>query len=56
MRNGFSYFYCKRKVLADGVSTAPLDIELSPMKPKSGHEIVIDDFDLNLMHLLAEVE
>jgi hypothetical protein len=25
-RAGFSYFYPKRKVLADGVSTAPLDI------------------------------
>lgn len=56
VRNGFSYFYCKRKVLADGVSTEPLDIELCPMKPKSDHEIAIDDFDLNLIHLLAEVE
>ncbi|KAL5019000.1 hypothetical protein ScPMuIL_004722, partial [Solemya velum] len=25
-RNGFTYFYCKRKVLDDGVSTEPLDI------------------------------
>ena len=25
-RTGFSYFYPKRKVLADGVSTAPLEI------------------------------
>jgi hypothetical protein len=25
-RIGFSYFYPKRKVLADGVSTAPLEI------------------------------
>jgi hypothetical protein len=25
-RAGFSYFYPKRKVLADGVSTIPLDI------------------------------
>ena len=25
-RAGFSYFYPKRKVLADGVSTTPLDI------------------------------
>lgn len=40
VRNGFSYFYCKRKVLADGVSTEPLDIELCPMKPKSDHEIM----------------
>lgn len=53
---GFFYFYCKRKVLADDVSTEPLDIELCPMKPKSDHEIAIDYFDLNLIHLLAEVE
>jgi hypothetical protein len=25
-RNGFPYFYCKRKVLADGINTVPLDI------------------------------
>ena len=25
-KNAFSYFYPKRKVLEDGVSTAPLDI------------------------------
>jgi hypothetical protein len=25
---GFSYFYPKRKVLADGVSTTPLDISI----------------------------
>ena len=27
---GFNYFYCKRKVLGDGISTVPLDIELCP--------------------------
>ena len=27
---GFNYFYCKREVLADGISTVPLDITLSP--------------------------
>ena len=27
---GFNYFYCKRKVLEDGISTVPLDIELCP--------------------------
>ena len=31
-RNGFSYFYCKRRVLDDGVSTVPLDLELCPIK------------------------
>lgn len=56
VRNGFSYFYCKRKVLADGVSTEPLDIELCPLKPKMIDDIEIDDFDLNLIHLLEEVE
>ena len=27
---GFNYFYCKREVLSDGVSTRPLNIYLSP--------------------------
>ena len=31
-RNGFSYFYCKRRDLDDGVSTVPLDLELWPIK------------------------
>lgn len=31
-RNGFSYFYCKRRVLNDGVSTVPLNIELCPIR------------------------
>ena len=29
-RSGFSYFYCKRKVLEDGISTEPLTITLRP--------------------------
>lgn len=29
-RNALSYFYCKRRVLEDGIHTAPLDIELCP--------------------------
>ena len=29
-RNGFSYFYCKRKVMNDGILTIPLDITLRP--------------------------
>ena len=29
-RRGFSYFYCKRKVLDDGINTIPLDITLCP--------------------------
>ena len=35
---GFNYFYCKRKVLADGVSTEPLDLVLSPWE-----DLVFDD-------------
>lgn len=31
-RSGFSYFYCKRRVLNDGVSTEPLDITLCPAR------------------------
>jgi len=34
-KNGFSYFYCKRRVLDDGVSTVPLDLELCPIKKDS---------------------
>ena len=29
-RCGFTYFYCKREVLADGINTQPLDIVLAP--------------------------
>ena len=36
-RNGFSYFYCKRRVLDDGMSTIPLDLELCPA-PKETEE------------------
>jgi hypothetical protein len=25
-KSGLSYFYCKRKTLSDGISTAPLDL------------------------------
>ena len=32
-RRGFSYLYCKRKVLNDGIYTVPLDITLSPFSP-----------------------
>ena len=31
---GFNYFYCKRKVLEDGISTVPLDITLTPWSNK----------------------
>ena len=29
-KKGLCYFYCKRRILADGVSTAPLDMVLTP--------------------------
>ena len=29
-KKGLCYFYCKRKILDDGVSTVPLDMVLSP--------------------------
>jgi hypothetical protein len=29
-RCGFTYFYCKREVLDDGINTIPLNIVLSP--------------------------
>ena len=41
-RNGYSYFYCKRRVLNDGVSTVPLNIELCPIKKEE--EIDREDF------------
>jgi hypothetical protein len=33
-RCGFSYFYCKRRVLEDGIHTVPLNIELCPVRKK----------------------
>ncbi|XP_053395709.1 uncharacterized protein LOC128555915 [Mercenaria mercenaria] len=39
-RRGFSYFYCKRKVLDDGIHTEPLDITLCPFKQQA--EVVSD--------------
>jgi hypothetical protein len=44
-RSGFSYFYCKRRVLNDGRTTVPLDIELCPVKDEVTEEeaMEIDD-------------
>lgn len=47
---GFNYFYVKRQVLEDGVSTIPLDLVLTPAKNKSGKgedEEEITDEQLN---------
>lgn len=54
VRNGFTYFYCKRKVLGDGISTEPLDLELCPLKSKKEYETEMDDFDLQLVQIQAE--
>lgn len=32
-RIGFGYFYCKRKILNDGINTEPLDMWLEPTIP-----------------------
>ena len=45
-KTGFSYFYCKRKVLADGMHTEPLDIVLTPW-PDYNQIIVSYDSILN---------
>ena len=47
-RRGFSYFYCKRKVLDDGIHTDPLEITLCPLP---SHEQDVDDQEL--IHMLA---
>ena len=45
---GFNYFYCKRKVLEDGVSTEPLDITVSPWDEKI---VLVDDIHNPLSNL-----
>ena len=47
-RRGFSYLYCKRKVLDDGIHTDPLDITLCPLPSQ---EQDVDDQEL--IHMLA---
>ncbi|CAC5391245.1 unnamed protein product [Mytilus coruscus] len=65
-RNGFSYFYCKRRVMADGVSTVPLDLEMCPIpmgiaksktpmevdEPETVMEVELDVNDRYLIHHL----
>ena len=48
-KNGFPYFYCKRKVLADGINTVPLDIEPCPIRKEreeenKAHSQMSDDY------------
>ena len=45
---GFNYFYCKRKVLEDGVTTEPLDITVSPWEEKV---LLVDDIHNPLSNL-----
>ena len=46
---GFGYFYCKRKLAEDGVSTTPLDIVLRPWAFEV--EIIDPIHPLGMMHL-----
>ena len=46
---GFNYFFCKREVLADGVSTKPLDITLSPWESTN---LVVDMNFLRHSHFI----
>jgi len=39
-RRGFSYLFCKRKVLDDGIHTVLLDLTLCPLPPQ---ERAVDD-------------
>ncbi len=49
-KNGFSYFYCKRKVCDDGVTTEPLDIVLSPVN--DGNMMIFNSKDtLSPVHI-----
>ena len=48
-RCGFSYLYCKRKVLKNGIDTVPLDLELCPV---NRHQNDTEVDDAYLVHLL----
>ncbi|MCG8032144.1 MAG: hypothetical protein JAZ03_08205 [Candidatus Thiodiazotropha taylori] len=43
---GFNYFYVKRKVLEDGVTTVPLDIVLKPAKRLKHAELVDENSEM----------
>lgn len=49
-RCGFSYLYCKRRVLDNGIDTEPLNLELCPVRKQQTDPDVDDDY---LIHLLA---
>ena len=49
-RCGFSYLYCKSKVLENGIDTVPFDLELCPLRKQQTEQEVDDAY---LIHLLA---
>ena len=49
-RCGFSYLYCKRRVLENGMDTVPLDLELCPVRKQQEDPEVEDAY---LVHLLT---
>ncbi|XP_053391895.1 uncharacterized protein LOC128554634 [Mercenaria mercenaria] len=58
-RRGFSYLYCKRKVMNDGIHTVPLDLTLCPVpKQDTFKEQEVNDQELVniLVHLLEDNE
>ena len=48
-RCGFSYLYCKRKVLENGIDTLPLDLELCPVRKQQTEQEVDDAYLINLL-------
>jgi hypothetical protein len=44
-RCGFTYFYCKRKVLGDGIHTVPLELTLCPIPPNKEQEGDASDYE-----------
>jgi hypothetical protein len=57
-RRGFSYLYCKRKVMNDGIHTVPLDITLCPVPKLDTKEHEVNDQELVdiLVDLLQDAE
>lgn len=49
------YFYCKCRVLFDGISIVFLDVKLCLVKSKCDYEIEIDDYDLEFIYLFYEM-
>ena len=52
-RNGFTYFYCKRKLCDDGIHTEPLDIILNPSPGNESKSNWSDDSTPSIEYLLA---